>query len=123
MRPNKKIIMLTIFITSILCSLERAMCSTEGRRQRHRKITRPLASYKEAYGHYKGEIARSEAPSHAEEGYNLQAESTATAPEQGVSSPTFNVLAYGAKGDGKADDTKVSVKYVPPFFPECLTQR
>lgn len=103
MAPNKKNIILTIFITSILCSLEHAMCSTEGRRQRHRKITRPLASYKEAYGHYKGELARSEVPSQS-----LQAESTATAPEQGVSSPTFNVLAYGAKGDGKADDTKVS---------------
>nr|GMC95255.1 polygalacturonase At1g48100 [Ipomoea batatas] len=101
MRPNKKNIILTIFITSILCSLERAMCSTEGRRQRHRKITTPLDSYKEAYGHYKGELARSEVPSQS-----LQAESTATAPEQGVSSPTFNVLDYGAKGDGKADDTK-----------------
>lgn len=109
MRPNKKNITFTIFfITSIMCSLEHTMCSTEGRHQRHRKITRPLASNKEAFGHYKGELARSEVTSHAEEGYTLQAESTATALEQGVSSPTFNVLAYGAKGDGKAYVTTVS---------------
>lgn len=46
---------------------------------------------------------------------------SAPATQGGKYSSTFNVLDYGAKGDGHSDDTKVITLHFDPMFHVCLT--
>ena len=84
---------LTILIALLACSSSFQACSA-----RKAMYTRQLKTIGKGYDGYNYQDPK------------LMGEGNGVTPLKNTGSSTFNVLHFGAKGDGKADDTKVIFK-------------
>ncbi|KAA8530225.1 hypothetical protein F0562_004934 [Nyssa sinensis] len=96
---------LIILIALLVWSSSHATCSA--RRGRHWKHSQSSVARKKEKTHVgRQRYPVGHLPSLMQENYTTLGEPLATQLQSGGNSAIFNVLNYGAKGDGKSDDTK-----------------
>ncbi|KAK3014141.1 hypothetical protein RJ639_008482 [Escallonia herrerae] len=106
-RFNLKSHILGTVISLLVWSSEHGTCNArEGKHWGRNKATPPSISNKNGRRPSGNKNLVHQASRLMGERYTAQDETTITPQQNGGSSVTFNVLDYGAKGDGSADDTK-----------------
>lgn len=97
---NLKSLALGVLIAWLACSSTFQGCS--GRKTKHTRQFKDIGNGYDGYKYHDNKLM--------DEGNGVKT------PFKSADSSTFNVLAFGAKGDGKTDDTKVIFFFLFCFF-------